>query len=159
MAASKKETTMWVRNARPNMIVFTFDGVRHVLAHRGNRQDSTALPIEAKQDNVISRWLKNGQLEEISRESFMKLGLRSVDTLPNEFLKRDVRNAKVADLELVTNKDDSSGIKIDIVAAQATKKAGEIAPEWAGDLMSTEEELEDFQADQQQNYQSKHRGN
>ena len=56
-----------------------------------------------------------------------------------------MRNAKAADLDLVTNKDDSSGIKIDINPAQATKKAGDIAPEWAGDLVTTEEELENFQ--------------
>jgi len=161
MAAAKKETTLYVRNARPNMVVFKFNDVRYVLQHRGNRADSTALPVEAKEDNTISRWLKNGQLEEISKDSFMQLGRRSVDVLPNEYLKRDVRNNKAADLRLVESKDDASGLKVDIVPSEAVKTASEISrPEWAGDLMTTEEELENFNYDEDNshaNYQSKHR--
>lgn len=143
------------------MVVFKFSDVRYVLQHRGNRADSTALPIEAKDDNTISRWLKNGQLEEISKDSFIQLGRRSVDVLPNEFLKRDVRNNKAADLRLVQSKDDASGLKVDIVPTEAVKTTSEISrPEWAGDLMTTEEELEmfDYSADNSAaNYQSKHR--
>jgi len=161
MAAAKKETTLYVRNARPNMVVFKFNDVRYVLQHRGNRADSTALPVEAKEDTTISRWLKNGQLEEISKDSFMQLGRRSVDVLPNEYLKRDVRNNKAADLRLVESKDDASGLKVDIVPSEAVKTASEISrPEWAGDLMTTEEELENFNYDEDNshaNYQSKHR--
>lgn len=158
--AAAKEKTLYVRNARPNMVVFKFNDIRFVLQHRGNRADSVALPIEAKDDNLISRWLKNGQLEEISRDSYMKLGRRSVDVLPNEFLKRDVRNAKAADLRLVQSKDDASGLKVDIVPTEAVKTTSDISrPEWAGDLMTTEEELEtfDYSESGNANYQSKHR--
>ncbi len=160
MARAAAEKTLYVRNARPNMVVFKFNDVRFVLQHRGNRADSTALPIEAKEDNTISRWLKNGQLEEISKESFMQLGRRSVDVLPNEFLKRDVRNNKAADLRLVQSKDDASGLKVDIVPTEAVKTTSEISrPEWAGDLMTTEEELEtfDYGDNSASNYQSKNR--
>jgi hypothetical protein len=145
---TKKDQILYVRNARPNTVVFPFDGVRYKLEHRGNRADSTALPPGARQDALIERWLKNGQLEEISHSSFMQLGKRSLDTLPNEFLKRDLRNSKNTDLRLVENKDETSKQKIDIVPADATKKAGEVSrPEWAGEIMTTEEELETLQYD------------
>lgn len=165
MAPRKKveeasEQVLYVRNARPNMVIFKFNDVRYVLQHRGNRADSVPLPEEARKDNLISRWLKNGQLEEISKEAFMQLGKRSVDVLPNEFLKRDVRNNRAADLKLVTDKDDASGLKVNIVPGDATKTVNKISrPEWAGELMTTEEELELFSYEDQgnANYQSKHR--
>ena len=140
-----KEDTLYVRNARPNMLIFKFDDVRYVLQHRGNRADSVALPITAEKDNLIARWLKNGQLEKINQKSFMALGKRSVDVLPNEFLKRDVRNNKASDLKLVENKDETSGGKIDIVPSEAVKTVDRVSrPEWAGELMTTEEELDTF---------------
>lgn len=123
--ATKKEDTLYVRNARPNRLVLKFNGLREVLEHRGNRKDSIALPGELREDSEIARWLRNGQLEEISKEAFLQLGRRSIDVLPNEFLKRDVRNNKSADLRLMENKDDASGLKIDIDPKEVTTKINE----------------------------------
>lgn len=121
------EQTLYVRNARPNTVIFKFDGVRYVLPHRGNRADSTALPVAAKKDSLISRWLGNGQLEEISKESFMNLGKRSIDVLPNEFLKRDVRNNKAADLKLVTADGDTSGALVNINPSDTVKRVNQVS--------------------------------
>lgn len=158
--ATAKETTLYLRNARPNRIVFNYDGVRYRLEHRGNRADSVALSIKAKDDPEILRWIRIGQLEEIGKEAFMQLGKRAIDVLPNEFLKRDVRNNKSADLSLMQNKDDASGSKLDVDPKEVTKKINDNSrPQWAGDLMTTEEELESgsFEYQSTDSYPSRHR--
>jgi hypothetical protein len=165
------EEALYVRNGRPNMIVFNYGGVRYALQHRGNRQDSTALPKEAINDLTISRWLKIGQLEKISKESFMALGARTVDVLPNEYLKRPVRglNKNDGNLDIPMVVADKAGGKEQNTAGTLTHlKDGDVqkqvregvSAKWAGDLMSTEEELEEFlpEQEEQANYPSKHRG-
>lgn len=155
-------STLYVRNGRPNRIVFHFDGVRYLLEHRGNRQDSTALPAEAGNDQQIARWLQNGQLEKISRDSFMKLGSRTVDILPNEYLKRDVRaQGGGLAIPMVAADSDTTRSRSQVADGDVHKMVRDnVSPKWAGDLMSTEEELEtaEFAAQQTQpNYPSKNR--
>jgi hypothetical protein len=161
MAAQKKEDTLYLRNARPNRVVFKYADVRYVLEHRGNRQDTVALPIEAEKDTLISRWLIAQQLEKITKDQFHKLATRSVDLLPNQFLKRSVRDNRAGDIKLVKAEGDGSGTLTAIDQKQVHSGVTQNArPEWGGDLMSTEEELEDGQFDQvvtNTNYPSKHR--
>lgn len=155
--ATAKESTLYVRNSRPNMIIFrTADGTRHKLEHRGHRQDSTALPIEALSDPIVSRWLKIGQLEKISREDFMELGKRVVDVTPNEFLQRKIRNARAPGLAMHPADSDTTKTLTQIVDTEVGRAANP-SPQWAGDLMTTSEELETMDFSQAASYPSKHR--
>lgn len=156
-----KETTLYVRNARPNGIVFHFDGVRYALKHRGHREDSVALPSEAANDGQISRWLQMGQLEKISKEAFMKLGQRTVDVLPNEYLKRTMREGRGIEVPMVKADSDTTGTPSVVVDKDVSRVVkGVLSPQWAGDLMSTDEELESPEFQNQQtpaSYPSKNR--
>jgi hypothetical protein len=154
---AKKDDTLYVRNGRPNILVIHFDGNRIPLGRRGARDDSTSLRGEAANDPTISRFLKQGLLEKISRDSFMKLGARQIDIEPNQFLKRQVRDGRTADVimhpaEADTTRSASTLRDVDI------RKAATPKLEWSGDLMSTEEELEemDYSAPEH-NYPSHHR--
>lgn len=159
MENSEVDTTLYVRNGRPNRIVFHAAGVRYMLEHRGNRADSAALSQDAAREPVIVRWLQSGQLEKISREAFMRLGSRTVDTLPNEFLKRNVRQQNARDLDMKPADGDTTKTftQVDEGDVHKTVRA-RLRPEWAGDLMTTEEELETLSETQaHQSYPSKHR--
>ena len=153
------DKTLYVRNGRPNRIVFHAGGVRYMLEHRGNRQDSAALPADAAQEPQVVRWLQSGQLEKISRESFMALGARQVDTLPNEFLKRDVRATNAHDVKMKPAEADATKTLSQVDEGDVHKTVrNRLRPEWAGDLMTTEEELETLDITQKhQAYPSKHR--
>lgn len=152
---------IYVRNGRPNQVVFHCNDVRYVLGHRGSRQDSVALPAEARNDTLVSRWLKMGQLELISRDSFMKLNARTVDILPNEYLKRPVRKEKGLMVGMKAADADTTKKPSQVEDGDVHRMVREtISPQWAGDLMSTEEELEsqEFAAQQTRpNYPSKNR--
>ena len=154
-----KETTLYVRNGRPNILVLNYAGSRIPLGRRGSREDSTSLPVEAMNDPVISRWLKQGLLEKISRDAFMKLGARQIDIEPNQFLKRPVRDGRTADVIMHPADADTtrspSTLRDNDIRKAATPKL-----EWSGDLMSTDEELEemDYSAPEH-NYPSHHRDN
>ena len=161
----KEEGVLYVRNRRPNRLVLKYNGLREVLDHRGSRQDSTSIPVEAERDPSIARFIKLGYLEKISRESFMKLAKRTIDTLPNEFLKRSQRSDRgITEIMMYEAKDDyfkgqsdTSGEKIMIKDGDVRKLVNP-SPQWAGDLMTTEEELETIDLETaEQNYPSKHR--
>jgi len=73
------DDTLFVRNNRPNRVILKLNGLRHILERRGTREDSVALPLDqANRDPVIQRWLKEGRLEEISRDQFMNLASAEV---------------------------------------------------------------------------------
>lgn len=74
-----EDNTFYVRNWRPNRIVFKYTGLKYILERRGSREDTTALPLDAKSDPVIARWMKIGVLEEISRDNFVELASRVKD--------------------------------------------------------------------------------
>lgn len=156
---AQKEDTLYLRNARPNRIAFVYGGHRYLLEHRGNRADSTSLPIEAAQDATVSRWLKNGQLEKISQNAFMKLGTRQVDVVPTEFLKQqNLTRSKGVGMKApdkLTGYTQLNQLEQDDVHETVRKTR----LEWAGDLMTTDEELEvtDYES-KEHNYPSKHRG-
>lgn len=157
-----KESTVYLRNKRPNGIVFHHDGIRYKLEHRGHRQDSVALPADALQDATISRWIQLGQLEKISKESFMKLGLRTEDMRPNAFLKRPMREGRGIEVPMTKAESDTTG-SLSVVHENDVNKVvkDSLSPKWAADLMSTEEEIEEFGYDKQDssvNYPSRHRG-
>lgn len=163
--ATNNENTIYVRNARPNAIVFHYAGTRFKLEHRGNRGDSVALPKDAQSDASVMRWLQNGQLEKISRDAYMKLGTRTVDTLPNEYLDRSVRKQNARDLDLLnagkasSNEQDTTGALTHVSDGEVHKTVRDrLTAKWAGELMTTEEELEDLAEQQSEgNYPSKHR--
>lgn len=153
------DNSLYIRNARPNRVVFHFNGVRYLLEHRGNRQDSVALPGEAANDQNVSRWLQIGQLEKISKESFMKLGARTVDVLPNEYLQRSVRAKGGGEVKMHPADADTTRTTTQVLDGDVHKTVREkLSPQWAGELMSTEEEVEsmDFSS-QADNYPSKNR--
>lgn len=157
MAAKKEESTLYVRNGRPNMVAFTYAGQRYTLDRRGTRTDTTALPAEAVSDSVIARWMKSGILEKISRDSFMKLAARQVDVEPSQFLKRPVRDGKKADLIMHSAVADATHSKT-TVRTEDVRKTATPKLEWAGELMSTEEELEEMDYESSEaNYPSHHR--
>lgn len=157
MATSEK--TIYVRNARPNRVVFHYAGTRYMLEHRGNRQDSVALPSEAQNDPQIMRWIQNNQLERITRDSFMKLTTRQIDTLPNEFLDRAVRKSNARDVALHPAEADTTRTLTQVNDGDVQKAVRDrLSPKWAGELMTTDEELEDLQeTNAALNYPSKHR--
>lgn len=157
--ATSRDNTLYVRNGRPNTVIFTAGGIRHKLEHRGNRQDSAALSEDASREPIVVRWLQSGQLEKISKDAFMRLGSRTVDTLPNEFLARSVRKTNARDLDMKPADADTTRTlsQIDDGDVHKTVRA-RLRPEWAGDLMTTDEELETLADDQKhQAYPSKHR--
>jgi len=158
MATKKDENEkhIYVRNARPNRVAFTYDNLRYKLERRGSREDTTSLPADAQSDPILARWLKGGVLEKITRESFIQLAKRTVDVEPRYFLKRK------------TGKD--RGVVMSPAEGDATKSLTQLAEkdvrvaanpglEWAGELMTTEEELETMTDEEleRQNYPSRHR--
>ena len=154
MAANE---AIYVRNGHPNRVAFVHAGTRIALDRRGSRTDTTALPKDALDNPTVSRFIKDGVLEKITRDQFMKLGARQIDIEPNQFLKRPVRTGKTTDLlmhpaEADTTKSPSS------VREQDVRKSAVPRLEWAGELMSTAEELEemDYSAPEN-NYPSHHR--
>lgn len=68
---------IFVRNGRSNVLVVRFGDIRVPLGRRGSRDDTLSLPTEAKNDPILSRWLKEGKLEEISSDDFFRLAGRS----------------------------------------------------------------------------------
>ncbi len=74
-----QDNTFYVRNWRPNAVVFKYAGLKYVLERRGDRKDTVALPNDAKSDSVVARWLRINILEEISREDFVELAARVTD--------------------------------------------------------------------------------
>lgn len=157
----QKEDVLYVRNARPNRVAFVFGGHRYLLEHRGNRADSTSLPIEAQHDATVSRWLKNGQLEKITQNAFMKLGTRQVDVVPTEFLKQqNLTRAKGVGMNAPDSLSGSTQLS-QLEQNDVHETVRKTRLEWAGDLMSTDEELEstDYEdGNVNNNYPSKHRG-
>lgn len=153
--------SLYVRNARPNTFVFYVNGIRYSLKHRGNREDSTSLPTEARTDGNVRRYLTSGHLEEISQDAFMALGKRTVDVRPTEFLKRSpVRDTGVGKGVPLTpaEADGARGLTQvkDTDAHKAVRESTQL--EWAGDLMSTEEELDTYDYSKPEtHYPSHHR--
>lgn len=89
----------------------------------------------------------------------MKLGARTVDVLPNEYLRRDVRSPRAYDVNMRPADADTTKSLTQVDEKDVHKAVRDHStPKWAGDLMSTEEELEDmdFTHDHQQ-YPSHHR--
>jgi len=155
-----KNDTVFLRNKRPNAIVFHYAGTRVPLAHRGNRADSVALPAEALEDAQVSRWIQVGQLEKISQEDYISLQKRRIDVLPNEFLKQsNIRNQGAAQTGVPLEKTgaDTGNVDQKDVIADVRDR---VSPKWAGDLMTTEEELEVYdytKNEESANYPSKYR--
>jgi hypothetical protein len=160
MATKSNETALYVRNARPNRVVIKFAGNRYVLERRGSREDSTALPVEAANDTVVRRWLENKVLEKVSQDDFMQLAARTVDTEPRFFLKTAVRTkGTVGTLGLNPAEADATR-SLTQINDKDVIVAADPRLQWAGELMSTKEELAqlDMEAAEQGGYQSKHRG-
>lgn len=158
---ARTEDTLYVRNRRPNRVIFTYAGNRIRLEHRGHREDSWALPADAANDPTVSRWLKSGILEKISRDSFMRLGSRTVDIAPNEFLKSPKVRGKGGGVVMIAADADTTRSPSQL-SDKSVQDAADPRLQWAGDLMTTEQELDEYQYDSQdqsgQNYPSKHRG-
>ena len=127
---------LYVRNARPNILIVKFAGAKFPLERRGNREDSVALPVDAKNDPIVGRFIRQGFLEEISKEAFMELGLRTEDkpyalrtgtTLEKDLPMNDPFNPQPT---LISNKDITE-----------TAHLRSPNPEFAGKIPSTDEEL------------------
>jgi hypothetical protein len=71
--------TLYVRNWRPNQLMFKHAGVKILLNRRGTRDDNVALPDEAMSNPVVARFLRTGKLERISEEGFHLLATRQDD--------------------------------------------------------------------------------
>ena len=71
-----KDSTFYVRNWRPNRLVFKYAGLKYILERRGDRQDTVALPVDAQSDPTIARWLKSSMLEDIQRDDYIELASR-----------------------------------------------------------------------------------
>jgi hypothetical protein len=71
----------YVRNGRPNRLIIKYAGTKFLLERRGSREDTITLPDDAKTDPVVARFLRQGFLEEISKEAFMTLASRDEDTI------------------------------------------------------------------------------
>lgn len=158
--ATNRET-LYVRNARPNTFVFYYNGVRYSLKHRGNREDSTSLPAEARTDGNVRRYIESGHLELVSQDAFMALGKRQIDVRPTEFLKRSGVREQGVGIGVPMTPAEADGNKgltqvKDTDAHKAVRESTRL--DWAGDLMSTEEELEQFDYSKpEHNYPSHHR--
>lgn len=64
---------------RPNRLSFRYAGLKYILERRGAREDSTALPVDARTNPTILRWMKMGVLEEITQEDYIELSVRITD--------------------------------------------------------------------------------
>jgi len=74
-----QDTTFYVRNWRPNSVMFRYSGLKYVLERRGDRQDTAALPVDARGNPTVTRWLRSGILEEITKDDFVELAARVTD--------------------------------------------------------------------------------
>lgn len=161
------ENTIYVRNARPNTVVIRYGDLRISLAHRGglgrdlprSPGDACALPADALNDPTIAKWLRNGTLEEISKDAFMKLSRRTIEVAPGQFLARPVRGTKGVPVGMQPAEADAGKTKTQVSDQDVGKAIDKLlTPEWAGELMTTEEELEEMDLDNKAaNYPSKHR--
>jgi hypothetical protein len=151
MATAKKEDAIYVRNTRPVGVVLKLGkDIRYNLAYRGHRQDAIALPAEAANDREIARWLGEGRLEQISKEAYVRLAKRQMDQpRPDQTVGTSV-NIKI-------NPEDHR--RPTIGAERDFKTNSTPTVRLAGDLLSTEEELEllEIQGGQDVNYPSKYR--
>lgn len=164
MEMAKEEKALYVRNRRPNRVVIpaVAGGPRHLLERRGSREDSVALPAEVENHPTISRWIKTGILEKISKDAFMRLGARTIDVEPNQYLERRIRNNPRGELAMRPAEADSTKSLTQIVDTDVHKAAIPHV-EWAGELMSTDEEIESMpelfeSGGGEKNYPSRHRG-
>ena len=89
----------------------------------------------------------------------MKLGQRRVEVLPNEFLKRsEVRTPRGDAVKMSPAEADVSRSNTQVNDGDVHKAVRErLTAKWAGDLMSTDEELEEFRPTEEANYPSRHR--
>lgn len=136
------ETTLYVRNYRPNMVIVPYAGVRYKLERRGARNDNTALPIEAQSDPTINRWLRQGILEEITKEDFIELAVRDNDSeyklKKPERIRIKIEEPQSATPTLITKDKDGK----DILNDESVKR-NIMSPklEWETEPLSTSEEL------------------
>jgi hypothetical protein len=151
---------LYVRNRRPNRVILNYAGMRTVLERRGNRADSVGLPTDAARDATIGRWLRSGILEKLTAEQYHTLQSRTVDVEPTQFLKRPIVQQQRMGQGLPMIPAESDGSKSPSQLSDQTVRTGAVpGSDWAGDLMTTQEEIEQSPElfDKQKAYPSKHR--
>lgn len=68
---------LYVRNTRPNAVLVKYNDIKYTVERRGSREDTTALPADAKFDPVVASFITRGILEEISKDAFYALEARN----------------------------------------------------------------------------------
>lgn len=71
---------LYIRNTRPNAVLIRYvvgdKTMKYTVERRGSREDTTVLPLEAKDDPVVAGLINRGIIEEISKEAFYALDAR-----------------------------------------------------------------------------------
>ena len=140
---------LYIRNLRPNRIVIKYSKakLRFHVDRRGTRNDTLALPIDAKTDADIARWLRIGQIEEITQEQYMELSAREVDGVEQRV---DTDVFKKQPSVALPNRDYNEELDLKMPNAIPKKllddmnfKKETMSPklEFADEPLSTEEEL------------------
>lgn len=114
-----QDNTFYVRNWRPNRLVFKYAGLKYVLERRGDRQDTVALPIDAQSDPTIARWLKSDMLENIERDDYIELASRVTEGPFGELRSR----AKDIDIPIENRTSDQpTTIRTELIDSQEWRR-------------------------------------
>jgi hypothetical protein len=79
--------TVYLRNNRPNAVLVRWNGMKFAWERRGSREDNLPVPADLLDDMTVQRFLREGILEQISKEAFFDLGQRTGEK-PNIPLKQ-----------------------------------------------------------------------
>ena len=147
------EPILYVRNRRPNAVLIKFENLKYPVERRGSRQDTVALPPEAREDPVVSQFLNKGIVEEISKEQFMALGGRPENPVAGEKDKQE----RLHDYPLDRTRANEAAIPMEpeetsrtpyIITDKDLRSSMEFrtpAPRFAVDFPSTDEEIQQIE--------------
>lgn len=90
---------IYVRNWRPNQLIFRHADLKIRLGRRGERTDNVALPDEALSNPDVAKFLRNGRLERISEEAYFNLATRPEDEEFPEIKRADTARVKIRTID------------------------------------------------------------
>ena len=104
--AEESGTTRYIRNRRPNGLNIRVGGRQSYnarlniqLGRRGSRSDTIALDAQDFNSREVQTHLRQGNIEEISEESFMTLGLRESETGEEGIASEEEQRERAANLK------------------------------------------------------------
>lgn len=149
-------TPLYVRNLRPNAVLVKIGGLKYTVERRGFREDTVALPPEAREDPVVSTFLQRNILEEISKETFMTLATRPENTItvgPDKKQRREdvlplVPRKAETEVNIPINNPEESRTPF-LITDENIRDSGKLRsprPEFKDSVPTTEEDIAAIEA-------------